>query len=331
MLTRPILALLMLSMLAGQIPGQRPAPASHTAQLRVLDRNGGPVARCRLTLLRWLPQSGSFGKVEGFESRELGQRDFVGDTATITGLPAGEFVFQVEAELHAMARSTPFRIGDDGPAPEVIVHLTRGAVLSGTVLGADGKPLPGATVGTEAPSAFAARTDVMKVFAQFIPTTLTLATTTTDAEGRFELPHLIAGKYRVVARHPDFCEHGMEVELAVDQKAALGHLKLQRGTQIEGTVTFDGKAEAGLIVQVTRPATDGKPEAVLLGRGVTDAQGRYRIDLRLPPGRYQVSAWKPAREGNPFQQLLQMKQTERNIEIEPGQDRKQQDFAIAGG
>ena len=61
----------------------------------------------------------------------------------------------------------------------------------------------------------------------------------------------------------------------------------------------------------------------------TDDQGCYRIDRRLPTGTYQISAWRPVQDGNPFQVLLQMRNTQRNLVIEPGQEKVEQNFAVS--
>lgn len=300
-------------------------------RLRVQDHNGGPVIACKVTVLRVFPQRPEvFARLPEFADRQLAAADFDGDVATLRGLPAGNYVLQVAAEQLAMARSAPFAIGGDGAAPEVSVRLTRGAVLQGVVTGPDGKPLQGVEVRTEPPTPLGASNELAKVFSQFLAETVTRATATTDADGRFQLPRLIAGSYRVVASHPDFCAARVAVAVETDQRQTVEGLRLARGAAVEGTVTLAGAAAAGARVTVgLQPAPGEPPTPGALMDAIADAQGRFRFAQRLPPGRYVLSASRVVEgQNNPFAVLLQIKATQRELVVEEGQDKLTQDFAI---
>lgn len=129
--------------------------------------------------------------------------------------------------------------------------------------------------------------------------------TQTDAEGRFEIKDLPAGRYNIIAskagyvmtyygqRRPN--EPGTPMDLADGQTAEKVAMQISRGAVISGRIVDDnGEPIAGTqvtamryqMVSGTRRMVPGGSEG---GNDRTDDQGGYRL-YGLPPGDYFVSA-----------------------------------------
>ena len=61
---------------------------------------------------------------------------------------------------------------------------------------------------------------------------------------------------------------------------------------------------------------------------ISDNDGRFRLLKRVPPGNYKINASRPSGDNNPFMILLDMKETEQQLQVNPGQDRIQMDFNL---
>lgn len=326
------IVLALLTLLAAPVAAQKPAqpPPTGVIKLRVLDCNGGPLSRCRVSLLRVFPNNPlGVGKVPDFADRDLVPSDFDGKVATLRGIPRGDLAVLVEAAQHAMTRSATFRIGDDDAAQEVVVKLSRGATVTGVVLGADGKPVAGALVRSGAPNAFDADSEFGKVVAKFMPRVVTEAQGTTDAQGRFRLESLGAGKYRFTVLHPDHCVGQLDADVSGEQPVEVGKMTLAQGVQVEGTVQCEGTPVAGVKVTVALPVSDENPrQPGTSWSATTDDSGRYRFDRRLPPGSYTIHAMRPQQGKNPFETLLQMRQTQRELVLDLQRDKVRQGFEL---
>lgn len=283
------------------------AQGSGTANLRVLDCNGGPVTNCKISVLRHFQESGCLVKVPLLTDLELGPRDFLVDVANIVDLPSGEFVIQVEAEMHALTRSEPFTITSEARAADVDVRLARGTTITGTVYGADGMPLAGATVATLEPLELAVG---WRIRPNNLPVTITLTSTVTDKGGHFRLANVAKGTYRITTTHRGHCTATRAVKVLDQRSLELADTKLRRGTELFGTCLFGAKPEAGLNVWVMKP---GDPAAAWGTK--TDAHGRWRIGERLPPGHYAVHAYQEGLADNPFEWLRQTKFSEQKVTI----------------
>ncbi len=135
---------------------------------------------------------------------------------------------------------------------------------------------------------------------------------TTDAQGRFEIRELPAGRYTITASKGGFVslqygqrrasESGTPIELADGQTIDKMTIALPRGSVLGGRVTDEfGEPVANATVSAWRYAYSGgtrrmQPAQGGNARDTTDDQGQFRL-FGLPPGEYYVSAM--LRSGGP--------------------------------
>ncbi len=317
------------------------------AKLRVLAANKTPVKAYSLSLKRFFPNSPlGIGNVPEFGDRRVNPSDyppeFGGDWAVVRGLPAGEYVFQIQDAQHAKSLSPSFKIMDGEPPPEVEAILTLGGIIRGTVIDDSGRPVAGATVSTDMNGAFAADGGgFFEIFRNFIPEKHSKASTKTDGQGQFRITKLAFADYMVRVAHADFCEgSATEIKLETEgQEVDAGTIQLSRGTIIEGTTTVGGEPMGQVKVTVSVPQAEGTPQVEAMGQptkpkvmfsasAISDNDGHYRLLKRVPPGDYKMNASRASGDNNPFMVLLDMKESEQQVKIGIGQDRLQKDFNL---
>jgi hypothetical protein len=135
---------------------------------------------------------------------------------------------------------------------------------------------------------------------------------TTDAQGRFEIKELPAGRYTITASKGGFVslqfgqrrpsESGTPIELADGQALDKIRIALPRGSVLGGRVTDEfGEPVANASVSAWRFAFAGGARRMVPAQGgnardTTDDQGQFRL-FGLPPGEYYISAM--LRSGGP--------------------------------
>jgi hypothetical protein len=127
---------------------------------------------------------------------------------------------------------------------------------------------------------------------------------TTDAQGRFEIKELPAGRYTITASKAGFVslaygqrrpsESGTPLELGDGQTIEKITIGLPRGSVLGGRITDEfGEPVANASVTAFRYAFAGGARRMVPGgqnsRDTTDDQGHFRL-FGLPPGEYYVSA-----------------------------------------
>ena len=169
------------------------------------------------------------------------------------------------------------------------------AVLRGQIVTADnGSPIRRAQVRVTSPDAREGRV------------------ATTDAQGRFEIKELPAGRYTMTASKGGFVsvqfgqrrpsESGTPIELGDGQTLDKVRIALPRGSVLGGRVTDEfGEPVANASVTAWRYAFAGGarrmvPAPGANARDTTDDQGQFRL-FGLPPGEYYISAM--LRSGGP--------------------------------
>lgn len=161
------------------------------------------------------------------------------------------------------------------------------AILRGSIVAADnGSPIRRAQIRVSAPDARESRV------------------ATTDAQGRFEIKELPAGRYTMTASKGGFVslqygqrrpsESGTPIELSDGQTIDKLSIALPRGSVIGGRITDEfGEPVANASVTALRYVYAGGTRRMTPAgqnaRDTTDDQGHFRL-FGLPPGDYYVSA-----------------------------------------
>lgn len=319
------------------------------AKLRVLAANGRPVKAYRLGLLRHFPQNpDSVGKVLEWPDRTVTPGDyprkFDGEFAQISGLPTGEYRFQITENNHAKTLSPPFAINEGAEAPEVVAQLTLGGAIVGTVVDDRGNPVADAVVVSDMNNGLAAGTGLFEMFRPMMPEKHTSAQTRTDAQGRFSLTRLAFADYMVRAAHPNFCE-GTAIDLKLQsegQVVDVGRIELALGAVVEGIVTIGGVPAGQVKVTVStrfdaatmappagqQPRAASAPPKLFHATVQTNNDGRFRLLKRVPPGTYKATAQRPTVGNDPFGALMDIRDSERELVVQAGQDAATVDFTL---
>jgi protocatechuate 3,4-dioxygenase beta subunit len=194
-----------------------------TLAVRVVDPDGRPVPRARLSRMERMTTSVSGVSSGSWSMSGVGQTDDEG-TLRIGGLEPGVLDLQVEADGFQPLLARGLRIPEDEAAGPVEVTLARGAVLEGRVLDGDGKPVIGASV-----NAFQADAELPGGGSP---------EATTDDEGRYRLTGLSPGLYQVDAESGELQD---SVQATVEIRAAVQHLDLRfpKGSAVSGQVVDD--------------------------------------------------------------------------------------------
>ncbi|MCA8953554.1 MAG: carboxypeptidase regulatory-like domain-containing protein, partial [Planctomycetes bacterium] len=320
-------------------------------KLHVVGSRGEEIKAYRVSLKRYFPNNPlGIGNVPEFRDRSITPADYPsslgGRWAAIRGIPAGEFVFQIEDRLHAKSLSEPFTVREGGDPVEVNAQLTLGAAIIGRVVDDAGQPVAGALVSTDMNNAFQGDGGIFELFKSMIPERHTKQQKRTEKNGSFRFDKLAFADYMVRVGHPDFCEgRHLDITLAKEGEIVdVGTIQLSRGTILEGYTTITGQAAGQIKVTVSVPPEDQQAmtqQAQGQGRDgvsvmaqmfsasvISDNDGHYKLLKRVPPGRYKVYAARGAGDNNPFNILLDMRETEKIIDLRAGQDRLQLDFDL---
>lgn len=323
-----------------------------SVRLKVLTRQRRPVKNYRLSLKRAFPQNpDAIGNVMDFADRNVSPRDHDGEWAVIRNMPTGDFRFQIMEQNHAKSLSPMFKVvkGSDEPV-EVVVELTEGATITGTVVDANGAPVSGASVASDMNQGLAAGTGLFDILKTMIPEKHTTRQVRTDKEGRFRITKLAFADYMVRVSHPKYCE-GTSVDIKLTQQGQVvdvGLIELYPGARVVGTTTINGNLAGQVKVTISMPTPKrGEVGAIQPGGQLTpeqrqatqqqlfsthtlsDGNGDFTMLRRVPPGTYKVTAARQSAE-NPFEQLMDMKETEQVLVIQPGQDMVTINFDLKG-
>jgi len=151
---------------------------------------------------------------------------------------------------------------------------TKDDAISGRVITDSGQPLPGVTVSLLTIGSRGA------------------GVTTTDNEGRFKLPGLDGGIYRIVLRAPGYVTQIPDVASPAFRPGDNAELTLIKGGVIAGNIiNFAGEPVVNIPVHAyqVRDADGNKVARQFAQTRVTDDRGYYRL-YGLSPGTYTVAA-----------------------------------------
>ncbi len=250
-----------------------------TVQGRVLDPSGRPVPEFEVFVDR--PPSGPIMIFRGSSSQ--GTRIQHPDGAfVLEGVPEGKVTVRARAEGYLEGFTENVVVQEGATAEGVEVRLRREVTLTGRVLDArSSRPVIDAAV----TATKAERGQMGPGFGGGRGR----GTIQTDADGRFEIKGLSAGKVRVEVRHPSYADGNEVVDLS--EEGGTVDIKLDKGSSLSGLVRFeDGRvvADAEVFLQAAGQARTG-----FMGGGdsvaATDSSGRFQFK-NLSAGRYTLSA-----------------------------------------
>jgi len=178
------------------------------------------------------------------------------DQAAASAAVQGDLRFELNGlfpggEYHVGFRSPEHEDVDDrravvrpGEATEIELPLRRGASVSGVLVDEAGAPVAGAQISVTTRTPFTVSGEGR-----------------TDAEGRFRLAGLSAGKVAITVERVGFVPLHRDVpELAAERDVTGLRLVLERGASVEGRVVFpDGTPAADARIRYTLPGRGGRP------------------------------------------------------------------------
>lgn len=263
--------------------------AGKRIQGRVIGRDAKPVAGARV----WIQDPANNDPWAPLATQDPDQRllaeAFTDDRGwwRIENVPTRRR-WDVRAAHGALASEAMSFNPTDGIPQSVTLVLHGTGSMSGTVKdAATDAPIPGATV----------------VVLEGAGGTGTARSTTTNADGTYEVRGLSPGLWRAYARAPEHLVSDTSMATVVREGTPSVDLLLERGLAFEGTVVDeDGTPLEGARVSVewrlmrTQPAHQGTPSVS------TDAAGRFRLQ-GFPPGRYAVHATIPGTPGRASQMV----------------------------
>jgi uncharacterized GH25 family protein len=318
-----------------------------SVKLRVLTPKNRPVKAYRMSLKRAFPNNpNNIGNVMDFPDRNINPGQYQGQWAIIEGLPSGSFRFQITERNHAKTLSEMFLVEEGQDSVEVTCILTSGATIEGTVIDDQGQPVSGALVTSDMNAGLAAGSGIFDMFRTMIPEKHTTRNVRTNKQGRFSISKLSFADYMIRVSHQSYCEgSAVNIKLTSEgQVADAGVIRLEKGTLVEGVTTVDGNPAGQVKVVISMPTPDTKglptvqpntPEGMEQAakrlfnvKVLSDGNGNYTMMKRIPPGVYKVTASRQS-ANNPFATLLDMKQSELELVIAPGQDRITVNFNLA--
>ena len=232
---------------------------------------------------------------------------------TLDDVPAGSWTVTMEATGYETARIANVVVRDSDTTADLEIRAAKGRVIRGRVVDArSGRPVVGATVAAD--EAGAARPPM--------PPGLEDAAAYTDADGRFDLPGLALGTWKLVARHPDYAEASQLVELR--QNLADAEIRMSSGGDLGGWVVSEAGAPVGGASVAVRAGGDGGGGGFRMGPGpgpglsgsstLSDDGGHFRFD-RLTAGRYSVTASLRGRTSTPLDVPLQAGESREDLKV----------------
>ncbi len=279
---------------------------------RVLDPQGNPMTNFTCKVRAVNEVSNNFGAV-------VAQKAFQGakDGAfEIGGVPEGSYVVEGIAHGYASSFSEPFSATQGLETTDVVVRMSKGGSLRGTVLDSySSAPVVGAEIKTV--DNMWVEGDFFELFAELEPSALTKAVVRTDAEGRFEIEVLTPGDYQVQIKAKGYTTVFLnDVSIVDGQCTDLPVQILSKGAIIRGVVYGkDGRIAPGASVSLV-PVDNNLLWSHKNSRA--DATGTYVID-NAQAGNYKLSASRPDQNSaSPFDTVIDLRQSEIEITIEDG-------------
>lgn len=233
------------------------------------------------------------------------------------GLPEGAYVIEGLVEGYASCFSDPFTATQGMVTSDVVVRMNHGGSMSGQVLdGYTSLPISGVEITTNE-NDWIDGTTFFDLFGALEPSAMTKAKVFTDEQGRFSVEVMTPGTYQLSIRGRGFAPKFLrDVTVVEGQNTEVPQQLLIKGAVISGIVYGrTSTVQAGCSVQLN-PADPNASDGFRTTR--SDGTGRFTIE-NVEPGTYLLTATRPSNgNANPFEALVDMKQSEVTITIEDG-------------
>ncbi|HKQ61753.1 MAG TPA: carboxypeptidase regulatory-like domain-containing protein, partial [Candidatus Polarisedimenticolaceae bacterium] len=216
------------------------------------------------------PVAGAVVSVQGVDIDSSGwaQTD-AGGRFAIDGLEAGRYGVRLQNWQSGLSHEESL---DLATSREVTIEIPTAAVRGRVVDAADGRPLAGVAVALASP--------------QGAPSEFRRANhlTTSDMDGKFELPSVAAGSFRLTAEKKGYATASLAVEVQGDRGVDDVRLRMD---PTDG-VTLEARMPSGTAPDELRVAVlDGSGSSLVGGTYATGENGRVRLST-VPPGSWET-------------------------------------------
>jgi len=293
-----------------------------SVQGRVVDAvTGKPMTGYTVRIRTLHPRNVSWGGVVG-KSDVRDQRD---GTFLVEGISEGDYVAEAFTRGYASSFSAPFRVEQGIQTRNVLVRLTKGGTIKGTVVDSyTGKPIAGAKVETKENNYV--DSEIMLILGSAGSTATSIVQASTDENGEFELTLLTPDLYQVRIEKRDFTtEIVNDVKVADGNVTDMGTYRMLKGAVVTGIVygpDGDPLAGANVVMRSTAPDDYSAYDAR------TNANGAYTL-RNAKAGTYRLSASRPPNaSSNPFEAVVDINNSEVEIAITDG-GRVEQNLSLA--
>lgn len=282
--------------------------------------SGKPLDRFEVQLRQSIANS------EGLSSAVPGTRtrfENTGGRFEILAPKSGEFIVEAIASRYAETNSDPFQVQTGTDFSGVVIRMTRGGSIAGTVLGENGQPLEGAVIETRD------KEWSDDLFWQSLgaaaPGNATETSAKSGADGTYKLTALTPANYQLVVRHRDYAvKYVKDLIVAEGQEFAAPSIQLEKGAVVAGMVLGpNGSPMAGAVVKMYPTSAGGSQHTAS-----TNPQGEFSVK-NIRAGSYKIHATRARKGGDsPFQENSDLKRTQRTITVQNGQVLSGLDFKL---
>jgi hypothetical protein len=277
----------------------------------VANAAGEPVTRFELYLMRsrpntephYLNNSRSFEDPRGY--------------FRFDDLDPGDYLLESRAEGYADSHSVVFAVvRGDTPSMQLRILMLKGGTLRGTVLDAEGRVVPGATVSLNPNNHV--DSSISRIFKQIAPTDEREVMVRSSPDGQYVIEHVPPGTYQLSAEHKDFAPRVRNDIVVIDDSQGTNRpvdLALPPGAVIAGQAVDELGPLAFCKVQINRP------EGGYMNAGTTDKNGYFTFG-NLASGDYTLTVTPERVAGepvHPFIRLVYAKKSAKDVFVNEGQ------------
>lgn len=260
------------------------------------------------------------GQTQGLKNTRVQVNDAEG-RFTIVSPKAGSYLVEGKVSGFADTYSETFETVMGQDTTGIMVRMTRGGTIVGRVLDDAGQPIPGAVV--ESHDEVWSDDAFMRVLGDIGDGSEKSART--GADGTFKLAGLTPANYQLLVRHKDFAQEKITGLVVTEgQETRTSDAILPRGGIVSGVVYGPGGTPvAGAQVKMFPTTPSGRTHTV-----ITEANGSFEV-RSVREGGYKIHATRRRNAGdNPFMENLDLKDTQREVNVRNGQTLGGQEFRL---